>query len=158
MNMTLEEQLVHRLIDLNLYISCAESCTGGMLAARIVNVANASKVLKVSFVTYAEESKQTFCHVSASTLSEYGVVSEAVAGEMAKGVSDTSGAEVGVGITGIAGPGGGTKEIPVGTVCFGYFIQGKLITETMHFEHCSRNEVRAAATEHALRTLISHLH
>ena len=157
MNESIEEQLVHRLIENHWHIACAESCTGGMLADRIVNVANASKVLKVSFVTYAEEAKQTYCNVSPDTLSNHGVVSEAVAGEMAKGVTLTSGAEVGVGITGIAGPAGGTKELPVGTVCFGYCLPTHTVTETIHFDNMSRNEVRAAATEHALRSLLLQL-
>lgn len=157
MNDSLEEQLVLQLIKNNWHIAFAESCTGGLLAARIVNVANASKVLKVSFVTYAEEAKQTYCNVSPDTLAKHGVVSEPVAGEMAKGVTLASGAEVGVGITGIAGPGGGTKELPVGTVCFGYCLPTHTMTETIHFENMSRNEVRAAATEHALRFLLKHL-
>lgn len=148
-----EEKLVARLIEHDWHIACAESCTGGLLASRIVDVANASKVLSVSFVTYTEEAKMRYANVSAETLETYGVVSEEVAAEMAAGVAKEAGAEVGVGITGIAGPSGGTKELPVGTVCFGFSVNGAVTTKTAHFDDMGRNEVRDAAVNFALKTL-----
>ncbi|MGN0506067.1 MAG: CinA family protein [Lachnospiraceae bacterium] len=150
----LEEQLVNRLISRGWHISCAESCTGGLLAAGIVNVANASRVLTASFVTYAEEAKMRYAHVSEETLKRFGVVSKEVAAEMASGVALETSAEVGVGITGLAGPGGGTKELPVGTVCFGFFVNGTVTTRTMHFGSIGRNEVRKEAVRFALQTLL----
>lgn len=152
---TLEEQLVNKLIAKGWRISCAESCTGGQLAARIVNVANASHVLDVSFVTYADHAKQKYLKVSPDTIAQFHVVSEQVASEMAKGVAAEAGSEIGVSTTGIAGPGGGTDEIPVGTVCFGFYINGNVTTKTMHFPNLSRNEVREQSTEYAFRHLLS---
>lgn len=103
MKLSLEEQLVSKLIEKNWHISCAESCTGGMLAARIVNVSNASRVLDISFVTYANEAKMKYLTVSGDTITAYGVVSEEVVSEMALGVAKEAGSEVGIGISGIAG-------------------------------------------------------
>lgn len=150
----LEKSVVNALISKGLHISCAESCTGGMLAARIVNVANASSVLNASFVTYAPEAKSTYAGVNPDTIATYGIVSEKVAGEMAGGVALQAGAEVGIGITGLAGPSGGTDELPVGTVCFGFSVCGKIFTRKVHFSG-SRNEVRYQATEYALQTLLT---
>lgn len=152
---TPEEQLVDRLISRGFHISCAESCTGGLLAACIINVANASKVLSASFITYSEEAKATYANVSPSTIAKYGVVSEEVAKEMAAGVAKAAATEVGVGITGIAGPSGGTKECPVGTVCFGFCIQNVVTTKTMHFGDVGRNTVRQLSVDYALNSLLS---
>ena len=116
MNLPLEEQLVNKLIENNLHISCAESCTGGLVASRIVNVANASKVFDASFVTYANEAKIKYLGVSPETIVKYGVVSEEVVLEMAAGVAKETGAQVGIAVSGIAGPGGGTEKKPVGMV------------------------------------------
>ena len=106
--MALEEQVVDRLIHLGYTVSFAESCTGGLCCGTLVNVANASKVLNASFVTYANAAKIRFLGVEADTILNYGVVSEQVAAQMARGVAKTTESDVGVGITGIAGPGGGT--------------------------------------------------
>lgn len=154
MNLSLEEQLVNRLIEKGWHISCAESCTGGLAASRIVNVANASRVLDVSFVTYANEAKIKYLGVSPSAIQRYGVVSEEVVYEMAAGVAKEAGSEVGIAISGIAGPGGGTKEKPVGMVCFGFYVNGTITTKTCQFGQTGRNEVRAASTEYALKTAL----
>lgn len=154
MCMTLEEQLVNKLTEKGWHIACAESCTGGLIAARIVNVANASKVLNVSFVTYANEAKMKYLGVSQDTIFQYGVVSEPVVAEMAAGVAKESGSEVGISVSGIAGPSGGTEKKPVGTVCFGFYINGELTTKTCQFGNPGRNEVRALSTEYALKTAL----
>ena len=154
MNSFLEEQLVNKLIENNWHISCAESCTGGLVASRIVNVANASKVFNVSFVTYANEAKIKYLGVSPETIAKYGVVSEEVVSEMAAGVAKETDADVGIAISGIAGPGGGTEKKPVGMVCFGFYINGKIITRTCQFGNPGRNEVRALSTEYALQTAL----
>ena len=154
MTLPLEEQLVNKLMENNLHISCAESCTGGLIASRIVHVANASKVFDSAFVTYANEAKMKYLGVSPETILKYGVVSEEVVLEMAAGVAKETGAEVTIAVSGIAGPGGGTENKPVGMVCFGFCINGKITTRTCRFGNPGRNEVRAQSTEFALQTTL----
>ena len=152
--MALEEQLVERLIELNYKISFAESCTGGLCCGTLVNVTNASKVLDMSFVTYANEAKIQLLGVKADTILANGVVSEEVACEMAQGVATTADCQVGVGITGVAGPGGGTEKKPVGMVCFGFFVNGKTYTYTKQFGEIGRNQVRKSSVEFVFETLL----
>ncbi len=149
-----EELLVSRLIQKNYHISCAESCTGGLLCGRLVNVADASRVISCSFITYSAEAKIKYAGVSGSVIEQYGIVSEEVAFQMAAGVAREAGCEIGVGITGFAGPSGGTKEKPTGTVCFGFSILGAVTTATGYFPNLSRNEVREEAVQFAIRTLL----
>lgn len=148
------EKLVNLLINKNYHISAAESCTGGLFAASVVSVANASKVLNESYVTYSEDAKARLVHVNPETISKYNVVSEEVAKEMAIGTANVSKSEVGVGITGIAGPTGGTPKIPTGTVCFGFYINGTVHTRTILFADQTRNEVRQNACNYAFNELI----
>lgn len=96
------------------------------MAARIVDVPDASKVLNASIVTYANEAKMKYANVSKDTLKQYGAVSENTAREMAEGVAKANNADVAAGISGIAGPTGGTEDKPVGMVCFGFYIDGKV--------------------------------
>lgn len=152
--MALEEQVVDKLLKLGYHISFAESCTGGLCCGNLVNVTNASKVLDVSFVTYANEAKMEFLGVSADTILKYGVVSEQVAYEMAAGVAKTAKSQVGVGITGVAGPGGGTDKKPVGMVCFGFSVNGSVKTYTMQFGEIGRNQVRKSSVEFVFQTLL----
>ena len=147
------EEVVDRLMERGWRISFAESCTGGMACARLVDVPDASKVLNASFVTYANEAKTGLLGVQNATLEQWGAVSEQTAGEMALGVAKANKATVGVAISGIAGPGGGTAEKPVGTVCFGFAVNGRLTTETKHFGPLGRTEVRTAATDYVYNTL-----
>ena len=142
MDKDIEYKVVELLIEKGFHITFAESCTAGLAAARLVNVPDASKVLDVSFVTYANEAKVKYVGVNEETISQHGVVSEAVAGEMSRGAADAMGAEVGVGISGIAGPTGGTAEKPVGMVCFGIYINGETKTFTQQFGNIGRNNVR----------------
>lgn len=152
--MALEEQVVDRLIDLGYTISFAESCTGGLCCGTLVNVTNASKVLNASFVTYANEAKIRFLGVEADTILDYGVVSEQVAAQMAQGVAKTAESDVGVGITGIAGPSGGTVKKPVGMVCFGFCVQDQVQTYTCRFGNLGRNQVRKSAVEFVFSKLL----
>lgn len=145
---TKEEQVVDLLMDKGLKISFAESCTAGKAAARLVNVADASKVFDAAFVTYANEAKVELLGVDPQTIARHGVVSEEVALEMAQGAARAARAGVGVGISGIAGPGGGTPQKPVGMVCFGFSICGKGYSATMQFGPLGRNTVRDAAVEY----------
>lgn len=149
-----ETKLVNRLIEKGYHIACAESCTGGLLCGSIVNVPNASAVLDCSFITYANEAKIKYLGVKEETINTYGVVSEEVAGQMAKGVAEQAGAQVGVATSGIAGPTGGTATKPVGMVCFGFWVNGELTTETKQFGAIGRNQVREAAVQYALEKLV----
>lgn len=148
---------VSLLIEKNYKITFAESCTGGLAAATLVAVPDASKVFDGSFVTYAEELKTKLVGVPSETIEKYGVVSEEVAHAMALGCAKTLGTEVGVGITGFAGPTGGTPDTPVGTVCFGFCINGKVDTFTCHFGNIGRNEVREKAVDFVYEKLASGL-
>ena len=150
--MALEEQLVDKLLEKNYKISFAESCTGGLCCGTLVNVTNASKVLDMSFVTYSNESKMKLIGVKADTILANGVVSEEVAYEMAEGAAATAGSEIGVGITGVAGPGGGTDKKPVGMVCFGFSVNGKTTTFTKQFGEIGRNQVRKSSVEFVFQT------
>ena len=140
-------EVVKLLIEKGWYISFAESCTGGLASAALVGVPDASKVLKLALVTYANEAKRDMLKVSGQDLDTYGAVSRQVAGQMARGAAALAGAQAAVGISGIAGPGGGSPEKPVGTVCFGFYIDGQLTTCTEHFGDLGRNKVRQACVE-----------
>ena len=148
-----EEELVNILIEKGYTIASAESCTAGLFAGTIVNVANASKVINSSIVTYANEAKIKYTDVRQETIDKYDVVSENVAHEMATGIARECNANIGVGITGLAGPSGGTDEIPVGTVCFGLFINGDTTTYRELFVG-DRQSVRMQAVEFAIDKLI----
>lgn len=151
------EQLVKLLIEKKYTVSFAESCTGGKMAARIVDVPDASKVLNASIVTYANEAKMKYANVSKDTLKQYGAVSENTAREMAEGVAKANNADVAAGISGIAGPTGGTEDKPVGMVCFGFYIDGKVFSDTKHFGNIGRNNVRDESVEYVLDVLIKEL-
>ncbi|MBP3300996.1 MAG: CinA family protein [Clostridia bacterium] len=148
---------VRALIAKDRKISFAESCTGGLACARLVDVPDASKVLDASFVTYANEAKIGLLGVKEETLALHGAVSEETAFQMAEGICRANRSHVGVGISGIAGPGGGTEEKPVGTVCFGFCIDGKTFTATQHFGPLGRQEVRKAAVDFVFETLCEKL-
>ena len=150
---TLACEVVKILKERGWHISFAESCTGGLACAELVGVPDASWVLDASIVTYANEAKIHYLGVSESLIAEYGVVSEQVAGEMAEGVARANSAEVGVGISGIAGPSGGSAEKPVGCVCFGYYINGTVHTERVLFGDLGRNAVRSVAVAHVYSRL-----
>lgn len=151
--MDLTEKVVHQLIKKGYHIAFAESCTGGLVAGALVNVADASKVLDVSFVTYANEAKMKYLGVEKTIIEKYGVVSEQVAQQMAEGVAKEAASEIGVGITGVAGPTGGTKDKPVGMVCFGFFVDGAVYTDTVQFGDIGRNEVRSQSVEYVYKRL-----
>lgn len=112
----LEDIVASLLIKKDIRLATAESCTGGLLASQLINYPGISQVYKEGFITYTDESKCTRLGVKRETLDRFGAVSEETAREMAKGVCDVSGADMGVSITGIAGPSGGSKEKPVGLV------------------------------------------
>lgn len=148
-----ERSVVDKLIAKGWTISFAESCTGGLAAARLVSVPDASKVFEASVVTYANEAKIKYVGVNIDAIMEYGVVSEQVALEMAKGVADANGAQVGVGISGIAGPTGATATKPIGMVCFGFVIGEKAFSRTCYFGDVGRDAVRFAAVDYVYEVL-----
>ena len=153
--MELNEVLVNKLIEKGYKIATAESCTGGLLASKIVEVANASKVFDMSFVTYSNESKIKLLGVSENLIADYGVVSEEVALKMAYGVSKKAEAQIGVGISGIAGPTGDTPDKPIGMVCFGFYVNGQSYSVTKYFGNIGRNVVRHLSVAFALEFLNS---
>ena len=114
-----EVLLCNTLIEKGMKVATAESCTGGMIAAKITAVPGASECFDCGVVTYSNEQKEKLLGVNHKTLEEYGAVSEQTALEMCKGSKNISGADVAISVTGIAGPGGGTPEKPVGTVWIG---------------------------------------
>lgn len=138
----------------NIKISGAESCTGGMVAAEITSVDGISAVFNESFVTYSNDAKHRNLGVSEETLKKFGAVSEECAREMAEGAASRSGADIAFSVTGIAGPTGGTKEKPVGTVCFGVFFKGKTVTTTAHFKG-GREDVRKSAVAFVIDMMLS---
>lgn len=144
------EKLVNLLIEKKLHITTAESCTGGMVASRIVDVANASKVFNVAYVTYANEAKEKYLNVDSKTIEKYGVVSEEVTKQMALGALKEANADISIVTSGIAGPTGGTEYKPVGIVCFGVGIKDNVYTSTKYFGNIGRNKVRSMATEYII--------
>jgi len=139
----------------NMYFTSAESCTGGLLSQSVVSVAGSSAWFGCSFITYSNISKHNILGVSKATLKSFGAVSEEVVGEMVIGALTESKADLGIAISGIAGPGGGTPERPVGTVCIAWKIKGKPeIKKTFLFQG-SRNEVRYLTVVKALEEAIS---
>ena len=125
-----------------MFFTCAESCTGGLLSQSIVSVAGSSRWFGCSFVTYSNHSKSQVLGVSKDTLNSFGAVSEEVVSEMVVGALRESKANLGIAISGIAGPGGGTPARPVGTVLIDWKLdQASTIRETFLFEG-NRNEVR----------------
>ncbi|MBQ7359267.1 MAG: CinA family protein [Lachnospiraceae bacterium] len=147
------DKVVSKLIDKGWTISFAESCSGGMAAARLVSVPDASKVFAASVVTYANEAKVKYVDVNPQTIEHYGVVSEEVAMEMARGVAKANEAQVGVGISGIAGPTGATATKPVGMVCFGFVVGDKAFSRTCYFGNVGRDVVRRASVNYVYSVL-----
>ena len=150
---TLEQAVVERLAALGKTVATAESCTGGMLANRLTNVPGSSAVFHQGFVTYANEAKTAALGVPESLLEEHGAVSEAVARAMAEGALRKGNADFGLSTTGIAGPGGGTAEKPVGTVFVGLARRDGQTRAAKHFYPGARLRFKELATQAALDLL-----
>ncbi len=155
-NSSIEEKIVSILQKKHWQVTCAESCTGGMVASRLVNVAGVSDVFGESYVTYANSAKHRLLGVSEQTLVEYGAVSPQVAEQMARGAARQAGAQAAIAVTGIAGPGGGTPQKPVGLVYIGCYVNGEVFVTRNHFQG-SRMEIRTLTTEAALTLLLDKL-
>ena len=148
-DITLEKAVVDLLIANKLTVSTVESCTGGMLAARLINVSGVSDVYKSGYITDSNKAKRRILGIKKGLLEKKGAVSEEVAKEMAKGAAAISRAEVAVSITGIAGPGGGTEEKPVGLVYIACSVCGKIKVRKYNFRG-NRAKIRETAVSSAL--------
>ncbi len=151
-NVTLERAVAELLLANKLTVSVAESCTGGMVSARLINVPGISEVYKSGFVTYSNKAKRKLLGVKKSTLEKHGAVSAQTAEEMVKGLVSATKSDVGVAITGIAGPDGGSEEKPVGFVYIACCVKDKTVVKSYHFSG-NRAKVREAATAAALGLL-----
>ena len=151
-NETMEETVVRLLTKYGLTVTTAESCTGGMVAAKIINVPGASDVFDQGYITYSNKSKRKILDVSKATLKKYGAVSEQTAREMALGGVLAADADACVAVTGLAGPDGGTEEKPVGLVYVSCCMKDEVIVEECHF-HGTRQEIREHAAVTALDLL-----
>ena len=158
--MILEEEVVCKLLGKNLTITTAESCTGGLIAATIVNVSGASGCFNEGYITYANEAKVRVLGVSEESIRNFGVVSDAVVIEMAEGALNKADADIAVAVSGIAGPLGGSSKKPVGTVYIGICLRDKMdktLTKTsykFHFEG-DRSEIRDKTVQEALKIILS---
>ena len=146
------QELSELLIANGLTISVAESCTGGSLSHAITRIPGASSYFDCGYITYSNQSKVDMLGVEVQTIKTYGAVSEEVALEMVIGVSNRSHCDVALSITGVAGPTGGTTEKPVGTVCFGFFCDGKTSTTTKQFSG-DRADIVSQSVSYALKQL-----
>lgn len=151
--MDLEQKAVACLKEKGYTITTAESCTGGMLASRLINVPGISELYGEGYITYSNDAKEHLLGVSADALKQFGAVSAVVAKQMALGAARAAHADVALAVTGIAGPDGGTEEKPVGLVYIGCCIKGKTVVTENHFEG-SRLEIRQATTQSALELLV----
>lgn len=155
-NSSLEEKIVSLLQEKGWKIASAESCSGGMIASRLVNVSGVSDVFEEGYITYSNAAKHKLLGVSKQSLGQYGAVSSQVAGEMALGAARQARARAAIAVTGIAGPGGGTPQKPVGLVYIGCYVDGRVFVTENHFQG-SRQEIRTATTQAALSLLLEKL-
>lgn len=150
--MDLEEKIVKKLLETGYSVTTAESCTGGLLAGRILNVSGASEVYKEGHITYANEAKERILGVRHETLTQFGAVSRETAEEMVVGAARIAGAETALSTTGIAGPGGGTPEKPVGLIYVGCLVKKNVRVKELRL-HGTREENRRDTVEKALQLL-----
>lgn len=143
-------------VERGVSVTAAESCTGGGVAAAITDIAGSSRYFETGYVTYSNAAKQRLLGVPGMTLDAHGAVSRAVVEAMAAGACRDSGAQLGVSVSGVAGPDGGSEEKPVGTVWFAFAVEGRYEAECQRFGG-GRSEVRQAAVLHALEGLVLRL-
>jgi nicotinamide-nucleotide amidase len=147
------EQLATRLVARDWMLTTAESCTGGLIAGTCTDLAGSSNWFERGFVTYSNAAKTELLGVDAALITQDGAVSESVVRAMAQGAIERSRAQVSVAVTGVAGPTGGSKDKPVGTVWLGWSVDGIITSELMRFDG-DRAAVRAQTVQHALATLL----
>ena len=151
-NISIETVVSEMIIEKNLTISTAESCTGGLVSATLINYPGISSVFIEGCVTYSNESKINRLGVNPHTLEVHGAVSEETAREMAEGIAKNFNTNVAISTTGIAGPGGGTSDKPVGLVYIGIYVNGKT-TVSKYILPGNREEIRLRATKYAINDL-----
>ncbi len=144
--------LAQLLLGRGWMLATAESCTGGLIAAACTSVSGSSDWFDRGFVTYSNEAKADMLGVDPALIDAHGAVSEVVARAMAHGAARRSRARVAVAVTGVAGPTGGSPGKPVGTVWFGFMVDGRLSSQVQRFDG-DRATVRTATVQHALRRL-----
>ncbi len=147
------EQLAKQLQARGWMMATAESCTGGLIAGACTDLSGSSAWIDCGFVTYSNEAKMAMLAVDPALLEQHGAVSEPVAAAMATGALARSRAKAAVAVTGVAGPTGGSKDKPVGTVWFCWNVAGQLTTELKRFDG-DRAAVRSATVQHALQRLL----
>jgi nicotinamide-nucleotide amidase len=151
----LAETVLDKARQQKLRIATAESCTGGLVAALLTEIPGASDVFERGFIVYSNDAKTDLLGVSKELIADRGAVSEAVARDMAEGAISHAGARLAVAVTGIAGPGGGSPEKPVGLVHIAVARQGKeMLHERRLFGEIGRDEIRIASVEAALKLLL----
>ena len=148
---TLTEEVARKLREKGLTLSCAEACTGGLFAARLTDLAGASRFFDRSIVTYSNQAKLDHLGVKAETLEKHGAVSPETAIEMAEGLARVSGSDVCISVTGIAGPNGGTEEKPVGTVFIAVVYENK----THSFQAPTVNVDRSYNRNHSVLSMLA---
>jgi len=146
-------KLYHLLVSRKHYVSIAESCTGGMVSSKIINVPGASNIIMESFITYSNESKIKRLGVSAEILNSFGAVSKECVMEMAINLQKLTHCDLSISVSGIAGPVGGTTDKPIGTVWFGYWYQNRVFIES-HFFTGDRFSIRDQASDFAIEKAI----
>ncbi len=152
---TLATKVLEAARSAGLKLATAESCTGGLVAAALTDIAGSSEIFDRGFVTYSNEAKVAMLIVSPEMIAAHGAVSSETAAAMARGAVEHSLADIAVAITGIAGPGGGAPEKPVGLVWFGMAVRdGAVRTEERRFGPLGRAQIRAAAVETALALIL----
>ena len=155
----LEADLIHistALLARGWMLATAESCTGGLIAAACTDLSGSSQWFERGFVSYSNAAKTALLGVPADLITAHGAVSEPVARAMAEGAVRHSAAQVSVAVTGVAGPTGGSPDKPVGTVWFGWCVDGQTFAERQHFDG-DRAAVRAQTVAHALARLVQRL-
>ncbi len=139
-----------KLHQKKLSLVSAESCTGGWLAKQITDLSGSSAIFDRGFITYSNDSKQQMLGVQKNTIDGFGAVSENVVKEMVVGALENSNADISVAISGVAGPDGGTKDKPVGMVCFGFMLRGQTPLAMTEVFDGNRDNIRALAVDFAL--------
>lgn len=154
--MSTEEKIVEILLKRGWKVATAESCTGGMIASKLVNVPGVSDAFDEGYIAYANSAKEKLLGVRGETLEKYGAVSEETAMEMALGAAKAANADCSVVTTGIAGPGGGTPEKPVGLVYMATYVKGTVSVKRCLFDG-GREQVRNRASQTALDFLLEQI-
>ena len=152
------KKLIQYCINKGLSISIAESCTGGMIISKLISIPGASKVIDCGLVTYSNKAKQIYLDVPKFELEKYGAVSKQVAESMINGLKNKNNSDIFISTTGIAGPEGGSKEKPVGTVFHSFYFKQKKILTIKNFYEGSRYKIRLEASMFSINETFKKLH